>query len=76
VEDGPSELPFLLISRRLIFQLFVLGELETLGFGQSTYADIVVENQKGFHNWKAHVVADDECMLELLAAQFQVLIFI
>jgi len=39
----------------------VLGELETLGFGQSTYADIVVENQKGFpfglellHNCKAH----------------------
>lgn len=61
MEDGPSELPFLLISRRLIFQLFVLGELETLGFGQSTYADIVVENQKGFpfglellHNCKAH----------------------
>lgn len=37
------------LSRRLVFQLFVLGELETLGFGQySTYDDIVVENQSSF----------------------------
>ncbi|KAJ6922776.1 hypothetical protein NC652_016433 [Populus alba x Populus x berolinensis] len=36
-------------SKRLVFQLFVLGELETLGFGQySTYDDIVVENQSSF----------------------------
>ncbi|KAJ6993259.1 hypothetical protein NC653_016395 [Populus alba x Populus x berolinensis] len=36
-------------SKRLVFQLFVLGELETLGFSQySTYDDIVVENQSSF----------------------------
>ncbi|KAJ6913505.1 hypothetical protein NC651_015889 [Populus alba x Populus x berolinensis] len=36
-------------SKRLVFQLFVLGELETLGFGQySTYDDTVVENQSSF----------------------------